>query len=201
MDIWSMGTDTEHQSSNEHPTMKDIVNQVLNIDRGVDADEDNESEDGDENLLTPTTSEPIITYKRRWYILIVFALFSAVQGEVSNTWSPIADSAQNLFEWSDHTVALICNLGLITYVLGLPVSTWIMDMKGLRVACLLAALMMTLGTGVWCITTVTPVATWLNYLGQILVGFSGTVSFLIPGVLEQPSLADWPHFLSKAYFY
>ena len=175
MDVWSVGGDTEHIARVESPTMKNIVSRLLNTDL-----EDNTTDTEDDEIPfieDNTNDEPgtgtITIYRKRWYILLVFAFFSAVQGEVSNTWSPIEDSAQLIFHWSNQTVALICNLVNIAYVVAIPLSTWIMDVKGLRISCLIATFVMTLGTGIRCITSTTPLDTWLVCAGQILIGFSG----------------------------
>ena len=179
MDVWSVGGDTEHIAREESPSMKDIVNQLLNTNPEsnitcVDEHREEETEGEDVDLVSnlPRTNNTEI-YRKRWYILFVFSFFTAIQGEVGNTWTPIADSAQFIFGWSDHTIALICNLVLIAYVVAIPFSTWLMDTKGLRISCLVAAFMMSLGTGIRCITFSTSLDTWLVSIGQVLVGFSG----------------------------
>ena len=69
-------------------------------------------------------------YKRRWYILLVFFICSAVNGMKWNTWSPIQGTSQVVFGWSDTTITLLVAWGPIVYiVIFLPVS-WLMDAKG-----------------------------------------------------------------------
>ena len=181
MDVWSVGGDTEHIAREESPSMKDIVNQLRNTSPEssnitcIDGDREEETEDDNVDLVSnlPRTNINTEIYRRRWYILFVFSFFTVIQGEVGNTWTPIADSAQFIYGWSDYTIALICNLVLIAYVVAIPFSTWLLDTKGLRISCLVAAFMMSLGTGIRCITFSTSLDTWLVSVGQVLIGFSG----------------------------
>ena len=179
MDVWSVGGDTEHIAREESPSMKDIMNQLLNTKpeaniTHVDRDREQITEGEEVDLVSNLQrTNNIQIYRKRWYILFVFSFFTAIQGEVSNTWTPIADSAQFIFGWSDHIIALICNLVLIAYVVAIPFSTWLMDTKGLRISCLVASFMMSLGTGIRCITFSTSLDIWLVSLGQALIGFSG----------------------------
>ena len=74
--------------------------------------------------------EKFKVYKRRWYILLLFFICSAVNGMKWNTWSPIQGTSQVVFGWSDTTITLLVAWGPIVYiVLFLPVS-WLMDAKG-----------------------------------------------------------------------
>ena len=69
-------------------------------------------------------------YKRRWYILVVFFICSAVNGMKWNTWGPIQGTSQVVFGWSDTTITLLVAWGPIVYIIAfLPVS-WLMDAKG-----------------------------------------------------------------------
>ncbi len=121
-------------------------------------------------------SHQVTTYKRRWYILLMFAVVGGTMGAMWNTWGPIARSAQYAFGWSDGTIALFANWGPITYVVGTPLMIWIMDVKGVRRATLTVALLSTLGSGLRCISDRAPVNTVLVHLGQCLNGFGGVVA-------------------------
>ena len=69
-------------------------------------------------------------YKRRWYILLLFLICSAVNGMKWNTWSPIQGTSQVVFGWSDTIITLLVAWGPIVYIIiFLPVS-WLMDAKG-----------------------------------------------------------------------
>ena len=71
-------------------------------------------------------------YRRRWYILIVFSLIAGVQAAAWNTWGPIAGSAEDVFGWSDGTIALLENWGPIAYIVSFALFSWLLDVKGVR---------------------------------------------------------------------
>ena len=66
----------------------------------------------------------------RWYVLIMFALFTLTQGGVWNTWGPIADSASFAFGWKPADIALLANWGPIAYLVSSWIFAWILDVKG-----------------------------------------------------------------------
>jgi len=54
-------------------------------------------------------------YKRRWYIIAAFSLFSLLQGAIFSSWSPIADSTIAAYpQWTKATISWQSNLALIT---------------------------------------------------------------------------------------
>lgn len=76
-------------------------------------------------------TESCTVYHRRWYILVVFSLIAGVQAAVWNTWGPITGSAEDVFGWSDGTIALLENWGPIAYIISFLLFSWLMDIKGL----------------------------------------------------------------------
>ena len=70
-------------------------------------------------------------YDRRWYILIVFSLIAGLQAGVWNTWGPITGSAEDVFGWSDGTIALLENWGPISYIVSFLFFSWLLDVKGI----------------------------------------------------------------------
>lgn len=69
-------------------------------------------------------------YKRRWYILSLFAFLSFNQSLQSNTWAPIAQTTNELFGWTTSDIALLTNWGPVTYTIcALPIS-WMIETKG-----------------------------------------------------------------------
>lgn len=82
-------------------------------------------------LKTPVeTAEHIVVYRRRFYILLLFALNGFTQGCVWNTWGPLADSAQCAFGWETSTIALMSNWGPIAYIVSTVFFSWLLDVKG-----------------------------------------------------------------------
>ena len=53
-----------------------------------------------------------------------------MQAAVWNTWGPITGSAEDVFGWSDGTIALLENWGPIAYIISFLVFSWLMDIKG-----------------------------------------------------------------------
>ncbi|XP_078678827.1 solute carrier family 49 member 4 homolog [Branchiostoma floridae x Branchiostoma belcheri] len=123
-------------------------------------------------------------YKRRWYIVGIFALLGSIHCAIGNTWGPIADSAGKVLGWTDSNIALVNNCGCFSYVLLAIPFSWLMDVKGLRTSVLLAAFFMLLGTGMRCFTLEEPVATWLIYLGQFLNGCGAPVLMAAPPLIS-----------------
>lgn len=75
-------------------------------------------------------TESCTVYHRRWYILAVFSLIAGVQAAVWNTWGPITGSAEDVFGWTDGTIALLENWGPIAYILSFLIFSWLLDVKG-----------------------------------------------------------------------
>lgn len=74
--------------------------------------------------------EAFKVYKRRWYIILVFFLCSALNGMKWNTWSPIQGTSQVVFGWSDATITLLVAWSpVVLIIIFVPVS-WLMDVKG-----------------------------------------------------------------------
>ena len=56
-------------------------------------------------------------YRRRWYILMIFGMINFLQNVVWNTWGPIAQSAEVVFEWTDSQIGQFANMGNIAYLI------------------------------------------------------------------------------------
>ncbi|KAK7495629.1 hypothetical protein BaRGS_00013076 [Batillaria attramentaria] len=123
-------------------------------------------------------------YLRRWYILIVYSLLAGTQGGVWNTFGPIAATSKDAFGWGDPTIALLSNWGPISYLIGGIFFSWLLDVKGLRISCLLTAALVAVGTSLRCITMETPAVTWLMHVGQFFNGLGGPVAMAAPPFLS-----------------
>ena len=108
---------------------------------------DHRATEGDWNSKTaamgpPTTSVPsqgkgeeagaedIAVYKRRWYILAVFCVYSFSQACVWNTFGPISSTSEEAFGWTDADIALLSNWGPIAYIITAVFFSWMLDVKG-----------------------------------------------------------------------
>ncbi|XP_070182618.1 choline/ethanolamine transporter flvcr2b-like, partial [Littorina saxatilis] len=121
-------------------------------------------------------SKDIGVYKRRWYVLAAFCLFSFTQACVWNTFGPISSTTEEAFGWTDGTIALFSNWGPIGYILAAIPFSWMLDVKGLRWSCVFSAFLVLVGTALRCITMHTPTVTWLIHVGHFLNGVAGPVA-------------------------
>ncbi|XP_078661170.1 solute carrier family 49 member 4 homolog isoform X1 [Branchiostoma floridae x Branchiostoma belcheri] len=133
---------------------------------------------------TKTSQGQWRVYKRRWYILVLFSLVCFDQSVVLNTWSPISDSAKLVFGWKDGDISLLSNWGSITFVGLALVGPWVIQSLGLRVTMVGTAVLVLAGSGLRCITTRTPAATWLIHTGQFLDGLAGIITMAAPPVVS-----------------
>lgn len=69
-------------------------------------------------------------YTRRWYMLAIFSLLSALQGAGWGTWGPITQTAKAVFRWTDSSVALMPLWGKLGFVCVMVPVTWFMGVKG-----------------------------------------------------------------------
>ncbi|XP_070174346.1 solute carrier family 49 member 4-like [Littorina saxatilis] len=143
------------------------------------------------NIQSPDDTEPegraegeTRVYRRRWYVLMVYSLLSATQGGVWNSWGPIAVTAEDAFGWTDATIDLLSNWGPIAFLVSGIVFSWMMDVKGLRMSCVITGFLVAAGTGLRCITFNTPAVTWLTHVGQFLNGLGGPVAMAAPPILS-----------------
>ncbi|XP_060067646.1 solute carrier family 49 member 4 homolog [Ylistrum balloti] len=126
----------------------------------------------------------IEVYGRRWYILVVFSLLTFTQAAVWNTWGPIAVSCEKAFGWDNTIIALLPNWGPIGSLLAGWLSSWSMDVKGIRMCCLLTAALVTVASTIRCFTSEPPYITWTSNIAAFLNGLAGPISMGMPPVLS-----------------
>ncbi|XP_047476049.1 uncharacterized protein LOC125029907 [Penaeus chinensis] len=75
-------------------------------------------------------------YKRRWWILFLFAGMGFMQCAVWNTWGPITSSVKLAYSsWTDAEIALLSMWGTITMIFGLIPMTALLQLKGMEDCC------------------------------------------------------------------
>ena len=142
-------------------------------------------ENGDTyNNTTDSKDHTFTRYKRRWYILVLFTLIPATQNIIWSTWGPLTSSAELAFGWQNGDIAFLSNWGPITFIISAFFFSWMMDVKGLRLACVISGGLVCVGAGLRCITSEPPAATWLIHTGQMLNGFAGPVAMAAPPLLS-----------------
>ncbi|KAI8511178.1 Solute carrier 49 member 4 [Branchiostoma belcheri] len=163
-----------------------------------------------DSVPTTTDNPQCRVYKRRWYIVGIFALLGATHCAIGNTWGPIADSAGKVLGWTDSNIALVNNCGCFSYVLLAIPCSWLMDVKGLRTSVLLAAFFMLLGTGMRCFTLEEPaqyvLATYRVLMtsavdkGTCLTGHSDLMKATFLNGCGAPVLMAAPPLISATWF-
>ena len=104
-----------------------------------------------------------------------------------NTWGPIASSVQAAYNWSDSTVAMIANWGTIVFVISALPTSWLIETKGLRPACILLSGFVMVGTGLRCFRFLQPDPSFflvVSHITGILNGFTGVVVMAAPAHLS-----------------
>lgn len=140
-----------------------------------------------EDLEAPimTSSIQVKVYKRRWWILFLFAGLGFMQCAVWNTWGPITSSVKLAYpQWDDAEIALLSMWGTITMIMGLAPMTILLQTKGIRVSLVLTAFLMGLGTALRCITTEEKPFTLLAHAGAVLNGFAGIIIGAAPSLIS-----------------
>ncbi|KAK3894940.1 hypothetical protein Pcinc_001318 [Petrolisthes cinctipes] len=134
---------------------------------------------------TMTSSVEVKVYKRRWWILFLFAGTGFMQCAVWNTWGPIVESVKVAYpNWDNGEVALLSMWGTITMLTGLIPMTILLQTKGLRISLILTVFMMAMGTAVRCFTTEEYSFTILAHIGAVLNGFAGIIIGAAPSLVS-----------------
>ena len=103
----------------------------------------------------------IRVYKRRYWMLLIFALTAFSQYCAWNTYGPIATTAKTVFHWSNTEIAILASMDPITYLITMIFFSWMMDVKGLRTSLLVSVAFMFVGTGLRCVTSDPRYCIWL----------------------------------------
>jgi len=123
-------------------------------------------------------------YWYRWYICFVFAFFGMLQGVVWNTWSPINESAEAVFGFTTSDINLLANWGPISFMIFMPVYSWLFEYSGLRLSVLSSAMCTFLGCGLRCIPGDYSLRRILAHIGQFLNGIAGCTVMAAPSFIS-----------------
>lgn len=116
-------------------------------------------------------------YKRRWYILVVFSIVASLNNLIWNTWGPIQGTSQVVFDWDSTTITLLADWGPISFVVAVVPMCWLMDVKGLRIAVLVAVFCEFIGASLRCIPfSNLTLETWFIHCGQFITGIGGPIA-------------------------
>ena len=144
----------------------------------------------DEALLATPMNEALLNAKHgsswlRWYCLLIVSGVSGLQGGYWANFGPISEAVEPYFGWEDSDIALLANWGPIMYLLAAVPTAWLLDIAGLRVSCIVAALLTLAGSVLRCIH-VHPGSegSLLMHGGQILNAIAGPVAMSAGPVLS-----------------
>jgi len=71
------------------------------------------------------------SYKRRFYILLLFSVIGFSQYCAWNTYGPIATTTKLVFDWTNTEIAFLASMDPITYLCTMLFFSWMMDEKGI----------------------------------------------------------------------
>ncbi|CAK8671684.1 solute carrier family 49 member 4 homolog isoform X1 [Clavelina lepadiformis] len=142
------------------------------------------SDDESEEIAPSTVYVRCQTYWYRWYICLIFSFMGWLQGCIWNTWSPIADSAKVAYGFTPFDIELLTNWGPIAFIVSMPIYMWILDQKGLRVACVSTALFVAIGAGIRCFPLHVNIIKYFIHFAHFLNGIGGCVVMAAPPLLS-----------------
>ncbi|KAJ9601191.1 hypothetical protein L9F63_000659 [Diploptera punctata] len=117
-------------------------------------------------------------YRRRWLMLLIFVLCSTTNAMHWLQYSIIANIMMRYYNVSSLAINWTSMIYMACYIPFVFPASWILERKGLRVALLCGASMMTLGSWIK-VLSASPDRFYLAFIGQILVG---TAQIFILGV-------------------
>jgi len=120
----------------------------------------------------------------RFYVLILFSLFTMEQCANWNTFGPIALSAQIVFCWPEQTIFHLSSIGLYGFIVCIVPCTYLLN-RSLRWSVILGCFMLMLGTLLRCIPLVYPSIplqhyTILVYLSACCISTAGPIAMSAP---------------------
>lgn len=136
------------------------------------------------SYLTDDPPVEVKSYKRRFYILLLFSVISFSQYCAWNAYGPIATTAKMVFNWTNTEIAFLASMDPITYLCSMFFFSWLMDEKGLRRSVLISCAFMFVGTALRCVTSDPSYAIWSMGAGQLLNGLAGPVTQAAPTLLS-----------------
>ncbi|KAK4290750.1 hypothetical protein Pmani_036380, partial [Petrolisthes manimaculis] len=163
--------DEDEKKGRREGEEKDVSKEGKEKDEIKEGEEMKVKGDGKDNNQNNINTKTL--YKRRFWILVLFAAICFVHNTHWVTWGPISETMEAAFPgWGSSTVALLTNWPGIMYELTVIPTCWLIQRYGLRAATLTSITLMTFGTALRCITSVTPAFTVLCHLCAIMVGLS-----------------------------
>ncbi|XP_043223423.1 solute carrier family 49 member 4 homolog [Amphibalanus amphitrite] len=141
--------------------------------------------EGRQSAVSDQVKPAARTYRRRWYILLLFSAIGFVQCAVWNTFGPITVAAQAAFpSWDNATISMLSNASNITYLVVVAPYCWLLSRYGLRPAVLLMTLCMAVGTALRSISSEETAFTVAAFACSVLNGIGGVMAMAAPVYLS-----------------
>ena len=137
-----------------------------------------------EEALLPL-AKPLRSFRIRWWLLVLASAVAGGQGGMWVTYGVIAQAVKPLYGWDDGTIALLANWGVLGYLLAAWPTSWLLDNRGPRSACVVGSALTFLGGVARIVRHETDgVGSTLAHVGQILNALAGPVAMSIGPVLS-----------------
>lgn len=126
-------------------------------------------------------------YKRRWWVLFVYSLFSFLQGMIWAVPGPISQNLEQLIPLDDTAIQLLVNWGPIFYLpFAAPFAWWMDRPGGIRPSVIFSILLVTVGQVLHCVARDgSNTSVYLTHVGYILNAIAGPVSMGAVGKISE----------------
>jgi len=94
-------------------------------------------------------------YWQRWYILLIFSIYTMHNCAVWNTWGPIADSAKKVYSWTDKTLTVFSLWGVVDFPIFFLPSAYLLS-KSLRLSLVVGTTCVLVATVLRCLPLLVP---------------------------------------------
>ena len=130
-------------------------------------------------------SNPLRSYRIRWWLLFLASLVAGSQGGIWLLYGVIAEAVEPLYDWDDGTIALLALSGPVGYLIAAWPTAWLLDACGPREACVAGATLVFAGSAARAAHFATDsTGSVLAHTGQFLNALAGPVAMSIGPVLS-----------------
>ncbi|KAL7635644.1 UNVERIFIED_CONTAM: hypothetical protein RMT77_013461 [Armadillidium vulgare] len=155
-----------------------------NIDKLAHTDFELDKPENLTNLENQRNPEVFKTYKTRFWVLAVYCYSSFMMLLIWGTFSPILESAEWAYGWSDWYFALLEGWGSIFSLMTMIPFGVAVHKYGLRFGMISICAFITVATGIRCVTTNVTAFTYLASLSCMINGMTSCVVLSLPPLIS-----------------
>jgi len=122
-------------------------------------------------------------YWSRWWILIVFSLFTMMQSCIWITFSPITTPSMNAYGTSLFEINMLVGMGALAYFPCSIPTSWLIDKKGLKFVFMISVFLLLIASGIRCFAS-DHSTYWIIIAAQMLNACLGPAAMTIPPKLS-----------------